>query len=200
MLTYSEIHDILTFGSNRYYYVNELRPGSELNDSEKLKNFNLSITSYFQIPIRFERLLFDTQQFKMHWHPYGGAYLSTGRTREEIMLEYTGSRELPISPVKYAAVLEMSGGMWTPFELVVYDNTLTCVYQEREDRCSRLKVINFGHQKSDQKTQTQFVTFKNLNPNSIHMSFTPYSPPLKNLQLKISVGQPVPYYSYAVSN
>jgi hypothetical protein len=31
------------------------------------------------------------------------------------MLEYVGPREIPISPVKYAAAIEFSGGIFVPF-------------------------------------------------------------------------------------
>ena len=67
------------------------------------------------------------------------------------MLEYVGPRDLSVSPARYVATAEFTGGLLVPFEMIVYDNTLICIYQGREDRCSKLKVINFGHQRNEQK-------------------------------------------------
>lgn len=53
-----------------------------------------------------------------------------------------------MSPARYIATAEFTGGLLIPFEILAYDSTLICVYQGKEDRCSKLKVINFGHQKS----------------------------------------------------
>ena len=88
-----------------------------------------------------------------------------------------------------------------PFDICIYDNTLICVYQGREDRCSKLRVINFGHQRSEEKTQEQSITFKNLNPKPIVISFQPSSyPPLTDLNLNIAVSRPYPDYPNAVKN
>ena len=89
----------------------------------------------------------------MHWYRYTGIYLYPNRAKEELLLEYTGPRDLPISPLRFAATLDLSGGIVIPFDQIIYDNTLVCIYQEREDRCSKLKIINFGHQKSESRNQ-----------------------------------------------
>lgn len=72
--------------------------------------------------------------------------------------------------------------MLIPFETMIYDNTLICKYKGREDRCSRLKSINFGYQKVEQKNQIQTVTIINLNPINITLTLQPYSmPPQSNI-------------------
>ena len=89
-----------------------------------------------------------------------------------------------------------------PFDILVYDNTLICIYQGREDRCSKLRVINFGHQRSEEKTQEQTITFKNLNPTPIVIYFQPTSsyPLLVDLNLNIAVSRPFPDYNNAVKS
>jgi hypothetical protein len=39
-----------------------------------------------QIPIRMERILFNSQKFKMHWFRYSGLYIFPERLKEEILL------------------------------------------------------------------------------------------------------------------
>jgi hypothetical protein len=50
---------------------------------------------------------------------------------------------------------------------MIYDNTLICLFQGKEDRCSKLKTISFGYQKSDKETQIQQIIIKNQNPTNI---------------------------------
>jgi len=56
-----------------------------------------------QIPIRMERILFNSNNFRMHWFRYNGLYIFPDRIKEEILLEYIGPKILPVSPVKYVA-------------------------------------------------------------------------------------------------
>jgi hypothetical protein len=130
----------------------------------------------------------------MHWFRYSGTYIYPERVKEEILLEYIGPRVLPLSPVKYAAAIELSGGIFVPFEVMVFDNTLVCLYQGKEDRCSKLKLIGFGYQKTDQKVQTQTVTFKNHNPTNITLRLEPYSIPHKNINFSVTFDRPFPFY------
>ena len=147
-LSYSEHFYCISIGNNRFYHVDQLKKSIDLNESEKLRYFNYSIANFMQIPIRPELVHFDPSYFRMHWYKYAGMYLFPNRMKEEILLEYIGPRYIALSPVKHVAILDLNGGMVIPFEILVYDNTLICTYQGREDRCSKLKIINFGHQKS----------------------------------------------------
>ena len=131
----------------------------------------------------------------MHWFGYSASYIFPSKIKDEVMLEYIGSKNISLSPVKYAAVFELTGGFVIPFETMVYDNTLICLYQGREDRCSRLKQINFGYQKTEHKSQVQTVTIKNLNPTNITLTLQPYSPPHPSIKLSISISKPYPLYS-----
>jgi hypothetical protein len=55
-----------------------------------------------------------------------------------------------MSPLRFAGVVELAGGMLVPFEIMAYDNTLVCSHMGREDRCSKLSTIHFGYQKTPQ--------------------------------------------------
>ena len=114
MLTYSELMGAISVGENRFYEVSQL-PEREYSDLEKILHFNYSVVNKMQIPIRMERIIYNSQKFKMHWFRYSGLYIFPERVKEEIMLEYVGPREIPISPVKYAAAIEFSGGIFVPF-------------------------------------------------------------------------------------
>lgn len=119
-----------------------------------------------------ERILFDNQRFRMNWFRYTGFYVYPNRLKEEILLEYIGDRNLPISPMKYAAAMDFSGGIFIPFEVIVYDKTLSCIYHGKETRCSQIKYINFGYHKTEQKVQMQHITIKNLNPINITLKLS----------------------------
>lgn len=103
----------------------------------------------------------------MHWFKFSRAYIYPNQQKEDILLQYIGPKTLPLSPLKYVAVIELSGGLFIPFETMIYDNTLICLFQGKEDRCSKLKTISFGYQKSDKETQIQQIIIKNQNPTNI---------------------------------
>lgn len=163
-----------------------------------MRNFNHSVTNRLQIPIRVERLRFNPQSFRMQWFAFTGTYVYPNQVQQEIFLEYIGPKEIPVSPFKYLAVMELSGGIHIPFETMVYDNTLYCKHQGREGRCSKLKAINFGYQKTEQNSQAQVLTIANLNPTNISLTIQPYSLPKGNIQLSISIGKPFPFYHGAI--
>lgn len=172
-------------------------PEKEYSDADKVVHFNYSIMNHLQIPIRMERILFNAQKFKMHWFRYTGLYIFPQRTKEEIMLEYIGPRQIPISPLKYAAAIEFSGGIYVPFEVMVFDRTLACLYQGKETRCSSVKYINFGYQKNEQKVQAQTIVFRNFNPHNLTLSIT-HLPNLTishGLTLSLAVSGPFPPYA-----
>ena len=58
----------------------------------------------------------------MHWFGYSASYIFSSKIKDEVMLEYIGSKNISLSPVKYAAVFELTGGFVIPFETMVYDN------------------------------------------------------------------------------
>lgn len=124
---------------------------------------NYTIHNNMEIPLRLEKLHMNTELFQKHDYD-AGKYIFPLRSVNEFVMQYKGSKELVVSPMMYAAVAEFNGGLLVPYIMSITDNTLICVYQGREDRCSKLKVINFGHQKSIDKNQVQIMTIKNLNP------------------------------------
>lgn len=197
-LFYSELINAVEFGSNRFYDLSKLRD-SDFNVSEKIKHYNYSIVNNIQIPIRIERIIFNSEQFRMNWFGYTGTYVYPGKFKQEFMLEYIGKKEIPLSPYKFAAVMELSGGISIPFETMVYDNTLYCKHQGKESRCNKIKYINFGYQKTEQNMQVQVLTIANLNPTNISLTMQPYSlPALRNIKLSVLVGKPFPFYSGAI--
>ena len=54
-----------------------------------------------------------------------------------------------ISPLKYVALLEFNGNLFIPLEIIVYDRTLQCVYDDIENgkptKCSDLAGVEFGY-------------------------------------------------------
>ena len=78
---------------------------------------------------------------------------------------------------------------------MVYDNTLTCLYQGKEDRCSKLRIISFGYQKAEERVQIQNITIKNLNPSNITFELHPFSlPNKKDLDFTVRFEAPFPFY------
>lgn len=84
-----------------------------------------------------------------------------------------------------------------PVETLVYDRTLACFYQGKELRCSSIKYINFGYQRSDQKVQRQIILIRNFNPHNI--TFKIEKPPkniTKNgIEFTLSLSEPFPFYN-----
>jgi hypothetical protein len=135
----------------------------------------------------------------MNWFGYTGTYVYPGKLKEEFMLEYIGKKEIPLSPYRFAAVMELSGGIVIPFEIMVYDNTLYCKHQGRESRCNKIKYINFGYHKTERNMQVQVLSIANLNPTNISLTMQPYSlPALRNINLSVLVGKPFPFYTGAI--
>lgn len=194
VISYCEMYAPIEVGGNRLYDVNLLGDG-DYNETEKITHYNYSVVNKLQIPVRMERVLFNSNNFRMHWYRYNGLYIFPDRVKAEILLEYTGTRQLPLSPAKFIAAIEFSGGIFVPFEVMVFDHTLACIYQGKEHRCSSLKYINFGH-KNDTRLQTQVITFRNLNPNLITLGLHPLPPNASrtSMQLTAKFGEPFPYY------
>jgi hypothetical protein len=48
----------ITVGPHRFYNVHKL-PVEELNETQKILNYNYTIKNLLQIPIRLERVLFN---------------------------------------------------------------------------------------------------------------------------------------------
>jgi hypothetical protein len=76
-------------------------------------------------------------------------YIFPNHQRDEFSLQYIGPRNLQISPLKYIALLEFNGNLFIPLEIVVYDRTLQCVYDDIEKakpiKCSDLSAVEFGY-------------------------------------------------------
>lgn len=94
------------------------------------------------------------------------------------------------------AAIQFSGGIFLPFELSVFDNTLACIYQGKEHRCSSIKYINFGSSKNQQKRQIQMISIRNLNPNPIQFRLHSLDVNTSKLGVNVTVRfkEPFPYY------
>lgn len=57
-LFYSELIDIVDFGSNRFYDLSKV--DSDFNESEKIEHYKYPIINKMQIPIRIERIVFNS--------------------------------------------------------------------------------------------------------------------------------------------
>jgi hypothetical protein len=103
--------------------------------------------------------------------------------------------------VKYAAAIEFSGGIFVPFEVMVFDRTLACLFQGKETRCSAIRYVNFGYQKKEQRLQAQTIVVRNFNPHSVTLSLDrlPDLGKTHGLQLSFAFSEPVPAYkNYSV--
>lgn len=76
------------------------------------------------------RVIYDESKFKLLWLQDKRDYIFPNHQRDEFSLQYIGSRSLIISPMKYVALLEFNGNLFIPLEIIVYDKTLQCVYDD----------------------------------------------------------------------
>lgn len=82
-------------------------------------------------------------------------------------------------------------------ETLVFDRTLACFYQGKEQRCSSIKYISFGYQRSDQKIQRQTILIKNFNPVNITIKIDkpPRNITKNGIDLTLNLSNPFPFYN-----
>lgn len=110
--TYMEMHGVVTVGEHQNYDVRKL-PHS-YNETERTRLFNYSITNKMTIPLRFEKVYFNAQVYSMHWFRHNGGYIYPNQSKEEMLLEYRGERNLTQSPNNYIVTIEFNGGIFVP--------------------------------------------------------------------------------------
>lgn len=84
-----------------------------------------------------------------------------------------------------------------PVETLVFDRTLACFYQGKELRCSSIKYVSFGYQRSDQKVQRQTILLRNFNPVNITIQIEkpPRNITKNGIDLTLSISDPFPLYN-----
>ena len=80
------------------------------------------------------------------------------------MFSYIGPLEIDISPKKYLIVLEFNGNIFVPIELVIFDQTLQCLFNNLAQKCSKLASLSYGYFKSDGSVKSKQIVLRNWNP------------------------------------
>jgi len=61
--------------------------------------------------------------------------------------------------------LEFNGHIYIPLEIVVYDHTLQCLYDNLPMKCSNITTLDYGYFK-DKKIKSKQIVLRNWNPES----------------------------------
>ena len=68
-------------GNNRFYDLSRLED-RKYTELEKIEHFNYTLTNRLQIPIRLERIFFNSQKFRVHWFKFSRSYIYPGEQKE----------------------------------------------------------------------------------------------------------------------
>lgn len=134
----------ISVGGKRFIDISKLNDGSVTSVSENA----FPIRNNLNLPINLIRVIYDESKFKLLWLQDRRDYIFPNHQRDEFSLQYIGPKNLPLSPVKYVALMEFNGNLFIPLEIVVYDKTLQCVYDDDEQKtikCADLPAIEFGY-------------------------------------------------------
>lgn len=134
----------ISVGGKRFIDISKLNDGAVTSVSENA----FPIRNNLNLPINLIRVIYDESKFKLLWLQDRRDYIFPNHQRDEFSLQYIGPKTLTLSPVKYVALLEFNGNLFIPLEIVVYDKTLQCVYDDEEQKaikCADLPVIEFGY-------------------------------------------------------
>lgn len=114
-------------------------------------------------------------------------------------MQYIGTTKLPISPLKFLVTLEFNGNLYIPIEIVVYDHTLQCLYNNVQQKCSEMPVIDYGYFRNNQPKFKQIV-IRNWNPVAKELQIKVKDNLIRKFGLNCSVNIFGPFPNYEITS
>jgi hypothetical protein len=121
------------------------------------------IKNNLNVPIYLNRITVDESIFQLSWQSDRRRLIYPNHSSEEFSLVYTGSLNLPLSSLKYLALLEFNGHVLVALEITIYDHTLQCLYNNIVHKCAALPPLDFGYFRDAAPKSKQLVV-RNWNP------------------------------------
>ncbi len=121
------------------------------------------IKNNLNVPIYLNRITVDESIFQLSWQSERRRLIYPNHSAEEFSLIYTGALNLPLSSLKYLALLEFNGHIIVALEITIYDHTLQCLYNNIVHKCAALPPLNFGYFR-DPTPKTKQLVVRNWNP------------------------------------